>query len=99
LWRSGWFAAGVAMAVAGQLLAGGPWLLAAYSFIRYATPDSLFVVDCFSALLLFVIFAGCIGAGLGLLRRNRGLGLGLIIGWAGGLAALVIAAILIFLFA
>jgi hypothetical protein len=99
-WRSGWFVGGIAIAGTGQLLAGAPWLLASYTFVRNATPDSLFFVDCCTIALQLVLLAGCLGTGLGLLRRNRNrnrsLGLGLVVGWAGGLAALVIGTILIF---
>src|SRR5688572_30107391 len=46
LWRSSSFRIGVIVAVVGHLLAASPGIVAAYSFIRYAAPDSTLIVGC-----------------------------------------------------
>ncbi|GAA4575528.1 hypothetical protein GCM10023176_45000 [Micromonospora coerulea] len=92
----GRFAAGVGITVAGHLPASGLWLVSYHSFIYFATPDSLFLVDCAVILLQLALFAGCVLPGGWLvIRGDRGIGLGLLVGWAAGIIALVVGTILI----
>ena len=97
LWRSSSFRIGVIVAVVGHLLAASPGIVAAYSFIRYAAPDSTLIVGCFTMLLELGLFAGCLATGIGLLGRNRNLALGLIQGWLIGVAAVIVVTALVFL--
>lgn len=94
--RRGRLGAGIGIAVAGHVPASGLWLLSLYTFVRYATPDSPFAVDCLVILLQLALFAGCVVAGVRLIYRgDRSLGLGLLIGWAAGIVALIVGTILI----
>jgi hypothetical protein len=73
------------------------WLFSLYTFAYDATPDSLFVVDLLVVLLQLALFAGCVISGCWLLlRRDRGLGLGVLVGWAVGIIGLVLGTMLIF---
>ncbi|MFI5912671.1 hypothetical protein [Dactylosporangium sp. NPDC051541] len=94
--RFGWFLGGAAVGVVGQVLVCGYWLFSFVSMVLYAVPDSLFTATAITALAQLVLFVGCVGAGVGTLRRNRNLGIGLIAGWAAGLAVLVLGVGLIF---
>lgn len=90
--QAGWLVGGIAIAAAAQVVAGSPWFLTVDGFIRYrAAPDSLAITLCVTAVLQVFSFAACVGVGLGLMRRNRSVGVGLVIGWAGGCVALLIA--------
>ncbi|MBM0230279.1 MULTISPECIES: hypothetical protein [Micromonospora] len=94
--RRGRVSAGIGIAVVGHLPASGLWLVSCYTFIYHATPDSLFMVDCLVILFQLALFAGCVLAGGWLvLRGDRGVGLGPLIGWAVGAIALVVGTILI----
>ncbi|RZU73575.1 hypothetical protein EV384_1985 [Micromonospora kangleipakensis] len=54
------------------------------------------MVDCLVILLQLALFAGCVLTGGWLVfRGDRSLGLGLLIGWAAGIIALVVGTILI----
>ncbi|WP_446211506.1 hypothetical protein [Micromonospora sp. IBSANI012] len=94
--RPGRFAAGIGIALAGHLPASGLWLFSYYTFVHYASPDSLFMVDCLVVLLQLALFACCAVPGSVLvLRGDRGLGLGLLFGWVTGIIALVVGTALI----
>ncbi|MFE9688644.1 hypothetical protein [Micromonospora sp. NPDC005806] len=94
--KRGRIAAGIGIALAGHLPASGLWLLSFYTFVYYASPDSLFMVDCLVILLQLALFACCAVTGSVLVRRgDRGLGLGLLVGWVTGIVALVLATALI----
>ncbi|MFB9237869.1 hypothetical protein ACFFWC_20285 [Plantactinospora siamensis] len=93
----GWqMAGGAAIPLVGQALAGGGWLYSMYTFIHYATPDSLFMVNLLTIALELVLFLGCaVTGGVLVLQGNRGVGLGLLLGWPAGIAALCLAGALI----
>lgn len=94
--RPGRIAAGIGIALAGHLPATGLWLFSYYTFVYYASPDSLFMVGCLVILLQLALFASCAVPGSVLvLRGDRGLGLGLLIGWITGIIALVVGTALI----
>lgn len=94
--RPGRIAAGIGIALAGHVPASGLWLLSFYTFVYYATPDSLFFADCCVICLQLALFTGCIVPGVRLIRRGeRGIGPGLLIGWAAGILGLVVGTILI----
>ncbi|GAA3455281.1 hypothetical protein [Dactylosporangium matsuzakiense] len=97
--RFGWFLGGAAAGVVGQVLICGYWLHSFASFVSDAVPDTMFMVTGIAALAQLVLFVGCIGAGIGALRRNRSLGVGLIAGWPGGLVAVALGLVLLFSFA
>jgi hypothetical protein len=84
-------AGGVGIALAGHVLASGPWLFSLYTFVYYGTPDSLLLVDVVVLLLQLALFAGCLVVGIWLVvRRERGIGVGLLVGWAVGVVGLVL---------
>ncbi|WP_446217989.1 hypothetical protein [Micromonospora sp. IBHARD004] len=94
--RRGRIAAGIGIAVAGHVPASGLWLYSFYTFVYSASPDSLFMVDCLVILLQLALFACCaVPGGVLVLNGDRGLGLGLLIGWVAGVIALVVGTILI----
>jgi hypothetical protein len=92
-WR---IAGGVCIALAGHVPASGLWLVSLYTFVVYSTPDSPFLVDCCVILMQIVLFIGCVVTGVVLIRRGeRGIGPGLLIGWAVGIVGLVVGTLLV----
>ncbi|MGW3603296.1 hypothetical protein [Micromonospora sp. NPDC005161] len=88
--KRGRISAGIGIALAGHLPASGLWLLSFYTFVYNASPDSLFMVDCLVILLQLALFACCAVTGsVMVIRGDRGLGLGLLIGWVTGIIVLV----------
>jgi len=70
---------GVGCAVAGHIVAGGPWLGTAFTYTFYAAPDSVFMVACLTVFLELMLFVACLALGIGLLRsRWRQFGIGLL---------------------
>jgi hypothetical protein len=94
-------AAGTGCAVAGHLVAGGPWLYTGFTYTLYGAPDSVFVVACLTGLVELMLFVACVTLGVGLLRsRWRQFGIGLLSGWLfGAIAVLCGGTALIALFA
>jgi hypothetical protein len=98
----GELAAGTGCAVAGHLVAGGPWLYTGIRCTFYAAPDdSVFVVACLTGVVELMLFVACVTLGVGLLRsRWRQFGIGLLSGWLfGAIAVLCGGTALIALFA
>jgi len=92
-WR---VAGGVCIALTGHVPASGLWLVSLYTFVVYSTPDSPFFVDCCVILMQIVLFIGCVVPGVVLIRRGeRGIGPGLIIGWAAGIVGLVVGTLVV----
>jgi hypothetical protein len=92
-WR---IAAGIGIALAGHLPASGLWLLSFYAFVYDASPDSLFMVGCLVILLQMALFAGCAVTGsVMVIRGDRGIGVGMLVGWVTGIIALVLGTALI----
>ena len=88
--RRRWIAAGTGSALAGHVVAGGPWLYSVFTFTAYAVPDSVFMVACLTAALELMLFLVCMTLGRALLRsRRRHLGTGLVIGWFVGVFAVL----------
>jgi hypothetical protein len=89
--RPGWLVLGIAIAFAGHLLAAG----GSFALLAYGSTDMPLFLGIYALVPEVLLLAGCVGGGSVLMDRNRGLGLGLIIGWLVGLVALVIAVLLV----
>jgi hypothetical protein len=89
--KPGWLVLGIAIAFAGHLFVAG----GSFALLAYGTTDPPLFGGIYAVLLEVMSFGGCVGGGSRLMDRNRGLGLGLIIGWLVGLVALVIAVLLV----
>nr|GID85090.1 hypothetical protein Ade03nite_40140 [Actinoplanes derwentensis] len=81
-------AIGIAVAMAGHVAAATPWLCTAYTFSRYAAPDSVFMVTLLTGALELLLFGVCMALGYGLRRNSPNLARGVIAGWLGGLLAI-----------
>jgi hypothetical protein len=93
-------ATGIAIALAGHAPASGLWLVSFFTFIFYPGADSMSAADCCVLVMQPVLFIGCVVPGVRLVRRgDRGIGLGLLSGWATGIFVLVGATGLITAFA
>ena len=89
-------ALGVGVALAGHVPASGLWLYTMYTFVFYATPDSVFMVTLAVVVLQACHFGFCFGTAYAVHRgRFRDFGIGLLIGWSAGPIALVGGTILI----
>lgn len=98
--QGGRFVAGlaIAIAIATHLPGGGLWLATLYSFTFFATPDFLFPAILLAFVFELASFVACVVPGIWLARR-RGLGLGLLVGWAVGIVGVILGTFLIYLLA
>src|SRR5262245_52753356 len=88
--RFGWLVPGVATALVWHIFASYPIL----TFILNGTPDLDFPLAIYTVLLQSMLLAGCLGGGGWIMDRNRGLGLGIIIGYVLGFVAALIGLLL-----
>jgi hypothetical protein len=83
-------ATGMCCALAGHVVAGGPWLYTVAMSTVYDPPDSVFMVAGLTAILQLVLFVVSFAVGAALLRSGRRhVGIGLLTGWfVGGVVVL-----------
>ena len=80
--RTGRVFAGIGLAVAGQVVAVGLGILAVYLGAQSSDSDNAMVGFSVGILLQVVLFVLCLVFGIiWIARKDRGLGLGLLIGW------------------
>ena len=81
-------ATGVAIAVAGHVFAASLWLYTVFGSVRYAPPDSVFMVTLLTAALELLLFVACMALGFSIRRTHPHLAKGVLYGWLVGLIAI-----------